>query len=247
MPAYNAEQTIDDSIQSIINQTWKHWELVLIIDCKSVDKTGLIAESYAKNESRIRLVQNLPKGGCAYNRNHALMLARGEFIAFLDSDDLWLPKKLELQVNFMQRLGCDLSYTGYSQIDSSGNPLPYIVCPPRTLSYSDMLGENLIGCLTAMVRRSRFPKIEFIDYLHEDYILWLRLLRETTAQGLPETLATYRVSPSSRSGNKLRSAWKRWLILRRFEKLPFETACGAYCHYIWQAVKRRAVSRFKIN
>jgi len=240
MPAYNVERTMEQSIQSALAQTWPHWELLLVVDCKSADSTRSIAEAHAGRDPRIQLISDLPRGGCVFNRNHAIKQARGDFIAFLDSDDLWLPEKLEKQVAFMQQSSCDLSYTGYAQMDWQGTPLPHVIRPPARLTYDDLLRDNLLGCLTAMIRRARFPDIEFVEFLHEDYILWLRLLRETTAQGLPEPLAVYRVAASSRSGNKVRAAWKRWCILRDFEKLPLHRALPLFAHYAVTALKKRA-------
>jgi teichuronic acid biosynthesis glycosyltransferase TuaG len=240
MPAYNAEETICESIESLIAQNWLHWELILVVDCKSSDDTLSLAQEYASKEPRIRIVSDLPCGGCSYNRNQAILSAGGAFIAFLDSDDVWLPEKLARQVGFMEITGCDFSYTGYSHMDWTGKPLPRVIRPPARLTYDDLLHDNLIGCLTAMIRKSSFPKIEFVDFLHEDYILWLSLLKKTSAQGLSEPLAVYRVAPNSRSGNKLRAAWKRWCILRDFEGVRLVRALSLFFNYAFRALIKRA-------
>ena len=240
MPAYNAERTLADSVESVVAQTDPGWELLLVVDIKSTDGTRMIAEACAAKDSRIRLITGLPQGGCVFNRNQAIARAQGTYLAFLDSDDLWLPEKLARQTAFMERTGCDLSYTGYAQMAWDGRRLPHVVTPPARLTHSDLLNDNLLGCLTAMLRRSRFPDIQFVDHLHEDLILWLRLLRETDAQGLPEPLAVYRQAPNSRSGNKLHAAQARWRILRRFEKLPLHRAIPCFVRYAAAALRKRS-------
>lgn len=240
MPAYNAEHTLEESIQSVVAQTWPHWKLLLVVDRNSSDRTRDIAEAAAGREPRIQLITDLPQGGCVYNRNHAITQACGDFLAFLDSDDIWLPEKLARQVDFMEATGCDLSYTGYARMDWHGNRLPQVITPPPRLTYDDLLNDNLLGCLTSMIRLSRFPRVEFVDFLHEDFILWLRLLRETVAQGIPDTLAVYRMAPHSRSGNKLRAAHARWRILREFEHLPLRRALPCFARYAIGALCRRS-------
>lgn len=240
MPAYNAEQTLAEAIDSVIAQTWTCWELILVVDRNSRDRTREIAEGYAAKDSRVRLLTDLPEGGCVFNRNQGIALAQGHYLAFLDSDDIWLPQKLEKQIAFMESTACDLSYTGYGQMDWAGQRLSHVVTPPPRLTYEDLLNHNLLGCLTAMLRRSRYPNVEFVDHLHEDFILWLRLLRDTTAQGLPETLAVYRLAAHSRSGNKFHAACARWRILRRFECLPLNRALACFVRYSISALRSRS-------
>jgi teichuronic acid biosynthesis glycosyltransferase TuaG len=242
MPAYNAEKTLKEAVDSVMAQTWRDWELLLVADKNSSDRTTEIASSYASREPRVKLVSGLSQGGCVYNRNQAIQRATGDFLAFLDSDDLWLPEKLERQLAFMERTGCDLSYSGYAQMNWSGQRLPHVVTPPPRLTYDDLLNDNLLGCLTAMIRRSRFPDIRFEEHLHEDFILWLSLLRQTVAQGLPDTLAVYRQAAHSRSGNKVRAALARWRILRQYERLPLTRALPCFIRYALGALRKRKPS-----
>jgi teichuronic acid biosynthesis glycosyltransferase TuaG len=239
MPAYNAEATLQASVNSVQLQVYTEWELLLIVDIKSQDRTLEMAHTMAKQEPRIRLITGLPRGGCVFNRNYGLREACGDFICLLDSDDLWHPQKLEKQIIHVTETRADLACTGYGWMSSDGQPLSTIVLPPERITHGALLLENHIGCLTVMLRRARFPKLEFIEFLHEDYILWLRLLRETEAYGLRENLATYRLARHSRSGNKLHSAAKRWAILRRFEKLPLTRALWCFSHYAFGALKKR--------
>lgn len=239
MPAYNAESTLKDSVKSVLAQTHADWELLLIVDAKSQDSTLELSRNMAEMDQRIRLISGLPQGGCVYNRNHGLREARGEFICMLDSDDVWHSQKLQKQLAHITETGADLTCTGYGWMRWDGSSLPTVVLPPERITHSEMLLENHIGCLTVMLRRARFPKLEFVDFLHEDYILWLRLTRDTEARGLRENLATYRLARHSRSGNKLNAAAKRWAILRKFEKLPLTRALWCFSHYALGAVKKR--------
>lgn len=242
MPAYNAEHTLSEAVGSVLAQTWPNWELLLVVDKNSSDQTQAIANSYAARDPRVKPISGLSQGGCVFNRNQAIQRACGDFLAFLDSDDLWLPEKLERQVEFMELTGCDLSYTGYAQMNWSGRRLPHVIQPPARLTYEDLLNDNLLGCLTAMIRRSRFPEIHFEEHLHEDFILWLRLLRQTDAQGLPDTLAVYRQAAHSRSGNKVKAALARWRILRHYEKLPLIKALTCFSRYALGALRKRKPS-----
>ncbi|HYF34123.1 MAG TPA: glycosyltransferase family A protein [Prosthecobacter sp.] len=243
MPAYNAERTLADAIASVTAQTWPHWELILVVDCNSSDRTLAIAQANAAAEPRIRLHSGLPQGGCVFNRNHGISQAGGDYIAFLDSDDLWLPPKLEKQVRLMEESGADISCTGYQLMNWQGERLPVVLSPPNRITHRDLLKDNLIGCLTSMVRRSRFPDIRFVDHLHEDYILWLQLLQERDACGLPETLAVYRVAPGSRSGNKAHAALARWRILRDYQHLPLWRAVPCFASYVTKSLSRHARAR----
>lgn len=242
MPAYQAQATLAQAVESLLAQTYPRWELQLVVDRNSRDQTQAIAEGYAARDSRIRLVKDLPQGGCAYNRNQAIQRAAGAYIAFLDSDDLWLPQKLEKQVALMEGTGADLGYTGYAQMDWQGNRLPQTICPPPELTHADLLSDNQLGCLTAMIRRAAFPELRFVDHLHEDLILWLQLLRGTTARGLTEPLAVYRQAPGSRSGNKVKAALARWRILRRYENLPLHRAIPCFLRYALSALRKRSLS-----
>tara|TARA_R110002049_G_scaffold158067_1_gene323001 strand:+ start:145 stop:891 length:747 start_codon:yes stop_codon:yes gene_type:complete len=247
MPAYNAAVTLPDSIASIQAQTETSWELLLVVDRNSTDETLAIAQTHASEDHRIRLFGELPEGGCVFNRNHALREATGTFVAFLDSDDLWMPEKLRLQSKLMTDATCDFSCTGYRQISREGHELPIVIRPPDRITYDALLKDNVIGCLTVMYRRSRFPDLRFVEFLHEDYILWLQMLRQTNACGLPDCLASYRVTASSRSGNKVKAAIARWHILRKFEKLPLPVALSAFLSYAAVAVMRRRLRSTSIS
>lgn len=238
MPAYNASKTLGTAVTSLMNQSESSWELCLILDVKTDELTKIEAQRLASYDSRIRIIVGPPQGGCVANRNEGLARATGDYIAFLDSDDWWAPEKLATQISAMRSEQASLSCTGYQLALPEGQLLSTYVTPPRAVTYDSMLSENVMGCLTVMYRRDVFPEARFVDHLHEDYILWLQMLRQTPALGIPQALAYYRVSPTSRSGNKLKAAVAKWRILRNFEKLPLGLSLWVFGQYIWKAVNK---------
>lgn len=227
-PVYNAEIYLPKTIDSVLAQTYIHWELLLVVDIKSHDQSLMIAQKYAQNDSRIKIIHSPNNKGVALNRNEGLQCAKGDFISFLDSDDLWLPQKLTKQVEFMIDKKLDFTFHSYQQIDPSGNLLPVIRWAPNSVSYTDLLKSNSIGCLTVMIRSSLAKQFQFKPHLpHEDFIYWLQILKTTQsvenenshssikAYGLSELLALYRVLPQSRSGNKKQAALDRWFLYRK--------------------------------
>ena len=147
MPAYNSEKYISESIESVIKQTYQNWEL-LITDDKSQDSTRTIVKSYSKKDPRIKLFFNSENGGAGVARNNSIKEANGRFIAFLDADDIWLPEKLEKQINFMLEGEYIFTYTAYQKF--KGTSSLGIFLPPSTTTYNKLLSSNVIGCLTAV-------------------------------------------------------------------------------------------------
>lgn len=238
MPAYNAEKYIDQAISSVISQTYTKWELLIIDDC-STDGTAKIAECFASQDSRIRLLRNSQNMGVARSRNRGLDIAKGEWIALLDSDDAWREMKLEKQLTVAERTNADIVYCSYSMMDeTSAHLFDYIV--PETTSYDALLKENTIGCSTALIRRSALQQHRFsTEYYHEDYVLWLELLKSAhTAAASREILSDYRIVRDSRSNDKLKSAKNRWLIYRKTEKLPFLKSVLAFAAYAVNGIRK---------
>ncbi len=254
MPAYNAAATIAESIDSVLAQSFGDWEL-LIVDDGSTDNTAEIVKYYI-SDARVKLLSTAgARSGPAKARNVALNVACGEFIAFLDSDDLWLPKKLDRQLQFMREENCVFSFTAYQKIDPQGRIGRHVIQVPSEVSYYDLLKTNHVGCLTAMYSRRHFglmamPEMGrredyrlWLNFLrgtvvHEDYGLWLRLLRNkdkfhgrVRAKGLNEPLALYRCGFASLSSNKLKAAASQWLIYREVERLPVLIAAYYFLHY----------------
>jgi len=203
-PLYNAASYISETIQSVREQSYKHWEHI-IVDDSSTDTSLRIAESYASSDSRIRILKNTENRGAAVCRNNATEGAKGDYIAFLDADDLWHPKKLEKQVAFMRDNNVAVSYTNYTQIDFEGNSLNRRIKALPNLSYTKQLRNNYIGNLTGMYHASVIGKIMAPALRkRQDWGVWLEAIKRSgkPAVGLQEDLAMYRVHRKAMSANK---------------------------------------------
>ena len=217
IPAYKAEKTVGKTLESVRSQTYPHWEALVINDC-SPDNTQALLEQAAAEDERIRVLVNEKNSGVSYSRNRGITQARGEWIAFLDSDDYWTPDKLEKQVAAAQSTGADIVYTGYAYVNGAGEPLPGVFAVPVTTSYSKMLKKNVMSTSGVMLRKKWMMKYPFrSDVAHEDLFQWLTLLKMgAVAVGIDEQLHTIRISQrESRSGNKLRAATNRMRLYRQ--------------------------------
>lgn len=239
MPAYNSENTIGRAIESVLSQTYKNLELI-VIDDNSTDKTAEIAESYSKADSRVILLRNPRNLGVALSRNIGCRNAKGEFLAFIDSDDVWFEDKLDRQLRFMQKTGCDLSYTSYSYINPCDKPTKTerVYKVPETVSYHKLLKENVIGCSTVMIKASSITGHEFNpEFAHEDYALWLDLARSgKTMHGIKEVLTCY--SFGGRSSNKFKAARDRWAVYRKSQELSVFKASYYMLFYVVHAIRK---------
>lgn len=236
-PLYNSEKYIEETIESLLNQTYKNWEMLIVDDC-SKDNGVEIVNEYVLKDKRIKLFRNEKNEGVSFARNKALDLAQGKYIAFLDSDDLWKKEKLEKQISFMEKNNIDLSYTGYEKINMDGSLRGEIKVPEK-LDYKELLKNCLIGFLTAIYLKEKFKIYKFKKTKAEDYIFWLEILKQVDyAYGIQESLAYYRVSNNSRSSNKLDIVRFHWKIYREYEKLNFFKAVYYYFIYIKRGIKR---------
>lgn len=239
MPAYQSERYIADAIGSVMAQTLTDWELLVMID-SCVDHTCRIAQDLAARDSRIRVICNDKNLGAAGSRNRGLDLCRGAYVAFLDSDDLWHPQKLEKQLALLQRSDAHFSYTAYSIIDENGQKLRDDYRVPPTRSFEQMLGENVIGCSTVLLCPEIARKYRFsTEYYHEDYVLWTKLLQDGyRAVGCEEVLSSWRLSSNSRSFNKANAARNRWHIYRHCLKLSLPKSILAFCRYALAGLRK---------
>ena len=191
MPSYNTAQYISESIRSVINQTYQKWELI-IVDDYSADNTDEIIKLFL-SDSRIRYYKNDKNLGAAISRNKALRKAKGKWIAFLDSDDLWFPEKLEKQVQFMKDNSYNFSYTNYLEIDTSGNETGVKVTGPKTITKTGFLNYCWPGCLTVMYDREVVGLIQIPDIKkNNDYAMWLKISKKADCYLLDKNLAFYR-------------------------------------------------------
>jgi teichuronic acid biosynthesis glycosyltransferase TuaG len=238
-PAHNAVRFLDETIRSVTAQTFQDWEMI-VVDDGSTDGTRALLERWIASEPRIRLLLQTPRQGAAAARNRALTEARGRYVAFLDSDDLWMPRKLEAQVAFMRETGTAFSFTTYSVIDELGRRAgPRVVAPDR-VDYQLLLRNTIIGCLTVMLDQSQLPALRMpLLRQHEDLSLWYAILKTgVIARGIPEDLALYRVARGSASGDKVRSALHMWKVYRDQERLPVGSAIWCFAQYACNALRK---------
>lgn len=190
MPSYNTAEFIGASIESVLNQTYKKWELIIVDDC-STDNTDEIVFKY--KDERIKYIKNSENSGAAVSRNRALRMAKGRWIAFLDSDDLWLPDKLYRQIEFMLKNQYYFSYTKYEEIGMDGSKTKIIINGPKVISKTAMFNYCWPGCLTVMYDRKKVGLIQIKNIRkNNDYAMWLKICRKVKCYLLDEVLAEYR-------------------------------------------------------
>lgn len=206
-PSYNTAKFINQTIDCVLAQTYTNWEMIIVDDC-STDDTDAVVASYT--DPRIRYLKNEKNSGAAVSRNRALAEAKGKWIAFLDSDDLWEPTKLEKQVAFMEKNGYHFSYTNYVEIDDEGNSLGRMWTGPKKIGKLAMYSFNYMGCLTVMYDREHVGLIQIADLKkRNDYAIWVKVVRKCPAYLLDETLATYRVRSSGSIMNRSKGPLSR--------------------------------------
>lgn len=242
---YNSESELSETYESIAKQTYPHWEWIVTDDC-STDRTIELLAEIASMDQRVSIIHNSENRGAAYSRNQSLHAATGDMIAFIDSDDIWLPKKLETQIAFMDNLNIDFSFTAYEIIDSQGTRLGKVVDNRLSdpLSYEDMLRKKAtLGCSTVMLRRVAFKDKEITMpplRTGQDYATWLSLLKTGKfAYPLNSALTQYRIRPNSISRNKFNKAKRQWQIYREMENLPLLKSFICFFFYGWRAVFRK--------
>lgn len=191
MPSYNTANYIEASIESVRHQTYENWELIIVDDC-STDNTDEKVRPFL-TDGRIRYLKNEQNSGAAISRNRALREARGKWIAFLDSDDLWLPEKLEKQVSFMEENGYHFSYTNYEEINIAGEKTGVRVTGPKRITKTGMFNYCWPGCLTVMYDAEVVGLIQIADIKkNNDYAMWLKVCQKADCYLLDECLAQYR-------------------------------------------------------
>ena len=234
MPSWNTGRYIAESIQSVLDQTYTNWELIIVDDC-STDDTDEVVESF--QDSRIVFLHNETNCGAALSRNYAMRVARGEWIAFLDSDDLWLPEKLERQIEF------DLSYHEFERIDEENRPLNIYVSGPHMVDKRKMYRYDYIGQLTMMYNANHFGLIQIKDIKkNNDYAIRLQLFKVpgTKAYLLKENLAKYRVRKKSISHDKLiKKLRSHYDLFHDCDEKPGIVALWYACWNMWFGVWKK--------
>lgn len=238
-PVYNAEKYLSETIESVLKQTYKSFEYLLIDDC-STDNSASIIKEFEEKDSRVRYIKLTENSGAAVARNRGLEEAKGRYIAFVDSDDKWYPEKLERQLDFMENYHKAFTYTNYEHITEEGEVLSSPKLPEK-LNYSDLLKNTAIACSTVVIDRQiigdfRMPLVR----KGQDTATWLQILRNHDyAYLVDEILNQYRGREGSLSSNKIGALKRTWNTYRNLEKLPLHKAVYYFSFYMWNAVKRR--------
>ena len=238
MPAYNAEKYIYDSILSVQKQTFINWELI-IIDDNSDDLTTTVVKEFTLTDERIRLIQHKQNFGAAVSRNTGISIAKGRFIAFLDSDDLWLPEKLVRQISFMKKNNFCFTFTPFVKIFEDGTrsqPLPV----PKFINYRGLLKNSVIGCLTVIYDAGLLGKIYMpSNTSREDYATWLKILKKIDyAYSLNEVLSEYRVHLNQSSNRKISMAFETFKLFKDVESLNTIHSLYFFIHYVSHSLQK---------
>ena len=237
IPCYNASAYIGEAIESVLCQTYQDWELLIIDDC-STDESMTIIQQYSEKDSRIHYIKTEGTSGSpALPRNIGIQKARGEYIAFLDSDDVWLPMKLEEQINvFEKNSEISIVFSNYEKMNENGVRNKRFVFAPEYTSYSRLLYGNVIGCSTAMYDVKKVGKVYFPNINHEDYVYWLSILKKgNIARNTNSVNTLYRVRKRSVSSNKWRVMQWQWNIYVNIEKIGYWEAAYFFCNYALKA------------
>jgi teichuronic acid biosynthesis glycosyltransferase TuaG len=227
-PSFNSEKFIAETIQSVQNQTYKNWELIIVDDCSS-DATVSIVTKMALLDNRIQLFQSKKNLGTGIARNTAVTKCKGKYISFLDADDLWKSQKLERQIDFLKTNNLPFTFSFYDCINEEGKSLNRTVEAPRNLSYRQLFFCNYVGNLTGIYDVDYFGKIAISSIRkRQDWMLWLTILKKIkTAQPIPESLAFYRIRENSISASKLDLLKHNFAVYRTFH--GFNTIVSILC------------------
>lgn len=221
MPSYNCGEYVEDTIRSVQAQTYVNWEIIFVDDC-STDDTIARVSAIKEKDPRIRLYQNKGNLGAAVSRNKALREVKGRWVAFLDSDDQWMPDKLEKQVRFMEENGYKFSYTCYSEMDSEGKETGVVVSGPNKVTKAGMFAFCWPGCLTVMYDAKEIGLLQIEDIKkNNDYAMWLKVCKKADCFLLPEVLAKYRRGRSGSVSSHSISTMIKWhyKLFRDAEKM----------------------------
>lgn len=239
-PVYNAESFLFETINAVVNQTYQNWELILVDDC-STDNSEELIKKLSEDESRIKYIKLLENSGAAVARNTGIANAVGRYIAFLDSDDLWVENKLETQIKFMTDLSVGFTYTNFRLISENGEVIKERINLPEKLNYTGLLKNTAIACSSVIIDRDligdfRMPNVR----KGQDTATWLMLLRNHDyAYLVDQVLGSYRQVQNSISSDKLGALKRTWNTYRNIEKLPLIKASYYFIFYVVNAILRR--------
>lgn len=240
MPVHNDENFLYDSIQSVLSQRYENWELLIIDDC-STDNSPDIIKNFSNRDERIKTFRTkTPSGSPTLPRNIGTFQARGRYISFLDSDDKWNCTKLLNQIACQNSSDAVIVYSNYRKMDENGKLHNDVIVAPPRVGYKELLCGNVIGCLTALYDTMRIGKQYFPKCGHEDYVLWLSLLRNGGfAVNTNSEEAIYRVRKSSVSSDKMRAMRWQWNIYMKEEQLGLFKSAYYFINYAVKAVNKQ--------
>lgn len=240
IPVYNAEKFLEETINSIKEQTYDNWELLLVNDC-SKDSSKEIAKKYLSG--KIKWIDMEKNSGAALTRNKGIEESSGEFLCFIDADDLWDKNKLKKQIAFMKKNKCEFSFTGYEFADENGKPTGKKVFVPEKITYKQALKNTTIWTSTVMFDITKLSKDDiYMPNVRrgQDTATWWKILKKIDcAYGLNEILSYYRRTDESLSANKITALKRTWNLYRNVEKLGLISSCYNFCWYCFNAIKRR--------
>ena len=237
-PAFRVERIVQDTIDTVRKQTYPNWEMLVADDC-SPDGTASVISAAASVDPRVRLIRCKVNGGPAAARNAALAEARGRWIAFLDSDDLWLPEKLEETIRHAVANRSALTFTGFRRISYDGLETGGYISVPESLSYQQLLGNTAIATSTVLVDRRLVGDFSMKKVYYDDFVCWLEILKKGfKAHGLNKDLMRYRVVVNSVSRNKRRSAAEVWKTYRQVENLGLVSSAWFFLRYAFNAFRK---------
>lgn len=241
-PVYNSDKFLNKTIESVINQTYENWEMILVDDCSRDNSRAIICE-YIKKDKRIKYYRLEENSGAAVARNYALEKSTGRFIAYLDADDLWDSYKLEKQVEFMVKYKYGFTCTDYEVIDEEGISKGKIVKMPSEINYNLYLRNTIIQTVGVMIDLNIVDKTLLKMPLirrRQDAATWCQILKQgTKCNGLNENLASYRRVSTSLSSNKFKAIKGTWYLYRNIEKLSILKSSYSFIGYAWNACKKR--------
>lgn len=231
MPAYNASKTIRDAIRSVQAQSYTDWELLITNDC-STDGTAELVQQASEDDPRIQLFEHETNKRAWGARNTSIAAATGRYLAFLDSDDLWKPNKIQRSLDFMCSKDCSFCFTAFSRFSEDTESIESEVTVPSSVGYWSLLADNVIATSTVLIDRHEHPNVVMPESYYDDFACWLSILKDGhKAYGLNEPLMHYRKTQGSLSRNKIKSAKMVWYALRHEQNLNLLAASYYFSRY----------------
>lgn len=236
-PAYNAEKTISETINSVLKQSYENWEMI-IIDDASKDSTVSVVEGYT--DPRIKLIKSKENMGPAMAWNQGFKIMKGRYLAFVDADDVWEPDKLKDQISFMMDNQYSFTFTAYDWIDENSKPLNKVVHARKKHTYKSCLKDTDMGNSTVILDRSviEIPQLPNVRYNNDGTLRFPIMKSGHNAYGIDKVYTHYRIMTNSVSRNKIKAAKNLWRIYADVLKIPIIPRCYYFAWYAFNAIKR---------